>query len=128
MRPISASQLERMGNAQEAAMLDTCVVMRYSETFDAMHHPVPAWTDGPILPCGLDMTGGDEIGGDGRVLVTWSASLRLPLDTVLDLRDRIHVVMRFGQACGDMVFDIAAPVQVGPSGLVVRLRSTDPKL
>jgi hypothetical protein len=118
-----------MKQTQESVMMDTCVLKRYSETFDAMHHPVPAWTDGPVLACGLDMTGGEEVDGNGRVLVRWSATLRLPRGTMLDLRDRIRVIGRLWMMSSNPIeYQIAGPAQEGPSGLVVRLQNTNPRV
>lgn len=128
MKVFSTRELARMQETQEAAMMDSCVLMRYSESFDAMHHPVPTWTDGPVQACGLNMDSGEEIGGDGRVLVSWSASARLPLGTILDPRDRIRITSRFLQPTTQLTYEIAGPVLEGPSGLVVRLRTTDPRV
>lgn len=128
MRNMGVDELERLRMHQEEVMQDTCVLMRYSETFDAMHHPVPAWTDGPMLACGLRQTAGQEVSADGRVLVSWPATLRLPIGTRIDLRDRVRIVLRFGQACTPMVYGFAEPAQEGPSGLVIRLKNTDPRV
>lgn len=128
MRILQPAELARMRMAQESAMMDTCVLMRYGETFDPMHHPVPSWTDGPVLACGLNMSGGEELSSDGRVLVSWTASLRLPAGTLLDVRDRVRMVLRFGQVCEQIIYDLAGPAQEGPSGLVARLRATNPRV
>lgn len=125
----SDDELDGMQAAQEAAMMDTCVLMRYSEALDSINHPAPTWTDGPSILCGLDMTGGAEQRGTQRVLVRWDAMIRLPLHTALDLRDRIRVTHRFGQAMASgLVYEIAGPEEKGPSGMVVPLKKVVPSV
>lgn len=126
MNPIRFDELEGLRATQEAAMLDTCVLMSYGETLDSIHHPVPTWTDGPLSICGLDMTGGSEQRGSQRTLVRWDAKLRLPLDTNIQLKDRVRIVLRFGRPCAPIVYDVAGPTEQGPSGLVVPLKKTEP--
>lgn len=127
MQAFSNTELERMQTAQESAMMDACVPMRYSETRDELNHPVGSWEDDDEIVCGLDMRGGDERTGDGRVLVSWDAMLRLPIETVLDLRDRIRIIERFGTELEtEIIYQIVAPPQQGPSGLLVKLKKLDP--
>lgn len=128
MKPISRTELEDMQATQESAMFDTCVLMQYSETLDSINHPTPTWTDGPVLSCGLDMTGGREQRGSQRTLVTWDAKLRLPISTVVDLRDRVRIIMRFGQPCIPIVYELDGPPEQGPSGLVVPLKKVEPSV
>jgi hypothetical protein len=101
--------------------------MQYSETLDAINHPMPTWTDTVTLPCGLDMSGGVESRGSQRVAVRYDAQIRLPLTTTYDLRDRIRVTKRFGKTLATpLVYEIAAPQEQGPSGLVFNLKKLDP--
>lgn len=125
----SEDELAGMQATQESAMMDTCVLMRYSEALDAINHPVPTWTDGESMLCGLDMTGGTEQRGSQRVIVRWDAVIRLPLDTVIDLRDRIRITHRFGQALASgLVYEIAGPAEIGPSGIVLPLKKVAPSV
>jgi len=127
MNAFSADELTAMQDTQESAMMDTCVLMRYSEAMDAINHAVPTWTDGQTSECGLDMREGEERIGDGRVIVKWEARLRLPINTTLDLRDRIRITARFGSPLNTpIVYQIVSPVQQGPSGLRVKLQKVEP--
>ena len=129
MRPLTAIELSRMQGAQVDAMMDACVLMTYSESLNSINHPVPAWTDGPILVCGLDMTGGQEMRSGGKVVVTWEARIRLPLGTRFDLRDRIRVALRFGQPTdNNTVYGFDGPAQEGPSGIVVPIKKVQPSV
>jgi hypothetical protein len=130
MMPLSLQELEDMRQVQQGAMLDTGQFLRYSETYDAMNHPRPAWTDGSITECGLEQTGGKEsrrqsLGNDATT-VTWDARLRLPLGSVIDLRDRFRILLRYGQACAPLVYDFAGPAKEGPSGIVIDLKLVQP--
>jgi hypothetical protein len=127
MNAFSTAELTNMQDTQESAMMDTCVLLRYSDSVDALNHPVPTWTDGLASACGLDMRGGEERTGDGRVIVKWEAMLRLPINTTLDLWDRIRITTRFGVLLNEtIVYQIVSPVQQGPSGLRIRLQKVEP--
>jgi len=59
--------------------------------------------------------------------VEYDATVRVPIATTVDLRDRFRVTKRFGETLSSaLVFDIVAPPQRGPSGirLLLRKRST----
>lgn len=125
----SNDELTGMQATQESAMMDTCVLMRYSETLDSINHPLPTWNDGEATKCGLDMTGGSELRGNQRILVRWEAMLRLPLHTTIDLRDRVRITHRFGQALAtELVYEISGPAEVGPSGIVLPLKKVVPSV
>lgn len=124
----SREDLERMQAVQESRMLDTCVLMRYSEEKDSINHPVPTWTDGDTTICGVDQTGGSEDRGSNRTVVKWDARVRLPLNTEIDLRDRIRIILRFGRACEPIVYEISGPPEAGPSGLVVSCMKVQPSV
>jgi hypothetical protein len=114
---------------QESAMMDACVLMVYSEAKDEFNHPVPTWTDGRVLTCGIDMTGGSENRQSNKTIVTWDAMLRLPLRTQFDLRDRVRMVTRFGASTDDnTVYEFAGPAQIGPSGMQVPLKKVEPRI
>ena len=123
----SADELSGMKTAQEAHMMDEVVRMAWSSAKDALNADVPAWTDGIILMCGIDMTGGSEQRDGGRIVVRWDVRIRLPLGTTLDLRDRFRIKSRFGQAVlSGTVYEVITPPEEGPSGIVLNLRKVEP--
>lgn len=128
MRALTPIELQRMRATQDSAMMDCVVLMPYSESKDSLNHPVPSWApDGPILNCGIDMTGGEEIWQGGKVVVTWQARIRLPLGTKFDLRDCVRVVIRYGQPTdNNTVYGFDGPAQEGPSGIVVPIKKVQP--
>jgi hypothetical protein len=125
MRSFTTTELTRMQSSQETAMQDTCQVLAYSSTTDAYNNPVPTWTPGAAIACGLEHLDPEEVQDTGLVPLI-EARVRLPLDTALDAlgRDRIRVTHRYGAALVTaQEFEIVGPPRRGPSGLVVDLHT-----
>jgi len=123
----SSGELAEMRATQEAHMMDEVVRMVWSSTKDVLNADVSTWTDGKIIACGIDMTGGAEERGSEKIAVTWDARLRLPLGTTFDMRDRFRISSRFGQPTNtNTVYEIASPAEEGPSGIVISLRKVEP--
>jgi hypothetical protein len=120
----TAADLDWMRDAQDTHLPDTCMVQAYSRTF-SRGEAVEVWTDGNAIPCGLDMRPGSETHGAEMITVTWDATLRLSISTIVDPKDRIKVTRRFGEAITPLVFRIEGPVQRGPSGIRLRLRRVE---
>lgn len=123
----SATELTGMRAAQTGHMMDTCVIQAYSRTFSDMKAPVETWTDSTsTTACGLDMRPGDERHGVQNSIVEYDATIRLPIATVIDAKDRIKVTKRFGETLGTaLVFQVAGPIQRGPSGIRIRLKRVE---
>lgn len=125
MRAFTTDELTRMQTTQESAMMDTCVVMAYSSMTDDYGNPKPVYTDTYESECGLEHLNPAEVQATGEVPIV-DARLRLPIDTELDERDRIKITHRFGAELDiPQTFEIAGPVERGPSGLELSLRIVD---
>lgn len=107
-------------------MQDTCIIQAYSATPDTYGDPVPTYTDGAAIACGFDPTGGRESWRPDMTALHVDATVRLPIATTLDTRDRIKITKRFGVAITAIVFEIVGLPQRGPSGLVVELVKVTP--
>lgn len=107
------------------AMQDTCVVQRYSRTLDTYGEPVPTYTDGAAIACGVEMTTGKENRRGDMLVEHIDATLRLPIATTLQAADRIKVTYRFG-AAALQVYEIVGEIRRGPSGLRVDVREVTP--
>ena len=117
------ADLTSMRDMQDAHMLDTGLVQAVTVTGDTFGQQVESWTDGSTIACGLDMRPGSERHGTDKTIVEYDATVRLPIETTVDLRDRFKVTKRFGEALATaLVFDIVAPIQRGPSGIRLLLR------
>lgn len=121
MRHFTPTELARMQGTQVSAMQDACIVLAYSATPDRYGNPQPTYTAGSEIVCGFDPTTDDEVQDSGQVVIA-DASIRLPLGTAIDSRDRIRVTKRFGVAVTPLDFEVIGMPQRGPSGLVVLVR------
>lgn len=125
MRVFTPTELSRLQAAQESAMQDTCTIQVYSSMLDAYGNPKPVHRDAYESECGLEHLDPVEVQATGAVPII-DAKLRLPLDTELDVRDRIKITHRFGvELLTPQIFEIAGPPERGPSGLVLSLKVVD---
>ena len=124
MEAFAEAELAGMQSAQEAAMMDTCVLQVWSSgSADAYGQRVETWTDGAALACGFNPKGGREVPGPEASPIITDASVRLPIDTSVDRKDRVKVTHRFGVALGAaQVFEVVGEPRRGPSGLQLDLR------
>lgn len=108
-----------MRATQDSAMQDTCHVLVFSSSGDDWGNPDSTYTPGDALECGVEHVAPSELQESGNVPEI-DARIRMPIDTVLDPKDRIRVTYRYGEALGtSQDFEIVGPVTLGPSGLVV---------
>src|SRR5574343_530641 len=122
----SASELADMRTAQDAHMMDTCLIGVRSVSYNSFGEPIETFTNGSALDCGLDMRPGSERHGENMTQVTYDATLRLPIATVINVLDRVTITHRFGEAVTNIIYRVESPVQRGPSGVRVLLRKVDP--
>jgi len=109
---------------QEAHMMDTGNVQPISVAGDTFGQDVDSWpnNDGAI-DCGLDMRPGSERHGVEKTVVEYDATVRVPIETTVDLRDRFRITKRFGETLSTyLVFNIVSPPQRGPSGIRLLLQ------
>jgi head-tail adaptor len=119
----SSSELATMRSAQTGHMLDTCVIQTYGRTINSFGEPVETWTDAVgTTACGLDMRPGSETWGADKTVVTYDATLRMPITTTIDVKDRVKITKRFDEAITAVVYEIYGPIQRGPSGIRLLLK------
>lgn len=120
----SASELAAMREAQTDHMLDTGNIQPISTSTDSFGQVVESWpTNSSDISCGLDMRPGSERRESDKTVITYDATVRLPITTSVDLRDKFRVTKRFGESLSTpLVFEIVAPIQRGPSGIRLMLR------
>ena len=105
-------------------MLDTGNLQPITATDDTFGQQVETWpTNSASIACGLDMRPGYERHGIEKTVVEYDATVRVPITTTVDMRDRFRVTKRFGETLATaLVFDIVAPAQRGPSGIRLLLK------
>jgi len=122
MRPLQAAELAFMQAVQVSAMMDMCVIQTYTSTFDTYGAPVITFTDGAPIACGFDPTGGRKNWRADLTALHVDSTVRLPLETAVNAKDRIKIIKRFGVWLSTpLVFDVQGNSQRGPSGLVLEL-------
>ena len=109
-------------------MSDWCVLQHYTEAQDTTSGQVThTFTDGALLPCGFDPGAGVEVHETDKTKTVTYATLRLPWGTAVDEKDRIKLLTRSGETLAvPLVYFVTAPVQCGPTGVVVQLDIVKP--
>ena len=105
-------------------MMDTGNIMPVTTTPDEMNQDVETWpTNSANIACGLDMRPGSERHGSEMIVVTYDATVRLPVTTTYDMRDHFRVTKRHGETLSTALeFEFVGPPQRGPSGIRALLR------
>jgi hypothetical protein len=119
----SAGDLDFMRDIQTDHMMDTCIIQTYSSSQNSYGEEVITYTDGSAISCGLDMRPGNERHSAEYTASEYDATVRLPITTVPDMRDRIKITKRFDETLSTaLVFEITGPIQRGPSGVRMQLK------
>lgn len=123
---LSANDLAAMRAVQETAMMDTCVVLSYSDgATDDYGKPQLTHLPNAAIACGVrylqrNYARSGEAMDDVGLFAT---SIRIPLETPLTNKDRIKVTHRFGEALdAAVVYEIAGEIRRGPTCLTVEVR------
>lgn len=124
MNKLSTEELTRIRTAQTEAMQDTCVLQTYSETFNSFGEPIKTWTAGSSVACGVEMKPGGEKFGSDNVVIEYEATIRLPITTSVNIRDRINITSMFGETV-NYTYDIAGPIQRNSSRIKLLLKKTE---
>lgn len=119
----TAADLANMREAQTDRMQDACYIQALSQSTNSFGEVVNSWADsGSEIACGLDMRAGSERREADKTVVMYDATLRLSITASVDETKRIRVTKRFAESLTTpLVFDIAAPVQRGPSAIRILL-------
>lgn len=121
----------KLRGIQTIAFPDTCLVMPFSETYDAYNNTAENYdATGDPIACRFFVdvgvaTSGYEILAQSEVPrnSNWVA---LPLGTSVNPRARIRITKRQGATISPAEdYEVAAPVITGTSALIVRLRPVD---
>lgn len=121
----SVNDLSYMRKVQTDHMMDTCIIQTMSRTLDSYGQMIESYTDGTAQACGLDMRPGSERKGTDSTMLEYDATLRLAITAAPDAKDRIKITHRFGEAITPLVYDIAGPIQRGPSGIRLLLKRVE---
>lgn len=106
---------------QQSVMFDTCKVLTYSSTTDALGNPVPAYTSGSAISCGFRTITAREIQESGYVPIL-DGEMRLPVGTIITSKDRIQLTKRYGENITAQTYEIVGPAMMGPTGYRVSVK------
>ena len=122
----STEELTNFRSTQTNHMMDTVVRQVYSATSNSYNEDVVTYTEQTAIDCGLDMRPGSERHTQSYTALEYDATMRLPITTTIDARDRLKVTKRFGETLSTaLVFEIVGPVQRGPSGIRLLLKRVE---
>ena len=122
----STEELTNFRSTQTNHMMDTVVRQVYSATSNSYNEDVVTYTDQTAIDCGLDMRPGSERHTQSYTALEYDATMRLPITTTINARDRLKVTKRFGETLSTaLVFEIVGPVQRGPSGIRLLLKRVE---
>lgn len=122
---LTQDELDLMAGTAEESMIDTCVLMTATTTYDVVGGAVQTWTDGAPTECGVEFTSerrqeSIEVAG---VRYDVDATVRLPLAVTPTSLQRIRVTHRYGVALTTAwLFEVLGTVRRGPTANVVKVR------
>ena len=119
MRDIETTELSRMGDS--LLMQDTCVILSYSPTYGGYNDPIKGYTTGSAVDCSYDPRSASERRTFELTQVSFSASVRLPIDTVVDENDLIRITDRFGSSLALPDYNIVGDSVVRPTHILLAL-------
>lgn len=124
MDSFTASELQYMREVQEGHMMDSCVFQTHAFTADTYNQQVESWTDkAATIDCGLEMRPGSERRNQDMTVLTYDATLRIPIGTTVDVKERVKITKRHGETLSEaLIYDIVGTEQRGASGIRLLLR------
>lgn len=126
-----SGDLSRMQSAQQNHMPDTCHRSVHSYLPNDYGEQKSLWTENLTdIPCGIEhknSTPESEQVESRYTTIEYDAIVRLPISQaeVWDVKDRVIITKRFGASVTPVVYGIAAPVLIGPSGIRLILRKVE---
>jgi hypothetical protein len=105
---LSTAQVAQMRVEAQSLFHDTCVLQTYTAgSQDAVGAAAISYTDGSAMACGFNAQGGREVARADLTTAVSDATVRLPFDTVVDLRSRVKITKRHGATLTTaLVFEI----------------------
>ena len=104
-------------------MQDTCIIQSYSRTIDTYGAPIEVYADGSPIACGVDTTPATEQRRADMNIENITATVRLPISTVIKSSDHIKITARYGVALSDTPsYEVIGDIRRGPSGLQVDIQ------
>lgn len=133
MTALSASEIAQMKADNQGHMMDTAQIKNRSDTLNDRGQPVPAWTTTATSSCGFEFSPfkfrGREVGTPGEETAEIYVRARFPKaqEGNISVSSRIVLTHRYGTALDTpQTYEVHGYPEVGPSGLILNLRRTQP--
>jgi len=117
----TAGELQGFSRTQSESLQDTCTIDRYSASYNSYGEPVISYVTSSGILCGVNMTGGRESYKDQMIVTNSDLVLRLPMDTLIDKKDRVTITKRYGVAVSGIQYQVISDPRKGVSGIQVDL-------
>ena len=125
-KAFSTAELAALRDAHTAHYNDSCQIGVLTSTQDSTGYPAPTWTYGSTISCGFDPSGGREREGADKTVLRSDATLRLPIGTSVNQKDRVKIISRHGSTLSPAeTYQVSSLTMRGPSGLVLDLVKVD---
>lgn len=116
---ITGAARSMMQNTQERSMQHVCKIEHYIVAGDG----TTSYGKPYKTICGFNAKAGGLSSGSMYETVQADAELRLPLDVMVGMKDRVTVLAAYGETIASRVYEIVGlPDSFGPSGQVIQLQ------
>jgi len=106
-----------MRNTQVRSMQHTCRIEPYVVAGDG----TVSYGDAFETICGFNSTNGSHNSGSLYETAEADATLRLPLDTYIGVKDRVTILTAYGEEIEPRMFEVSRIPDPGPSAIVADL-------
>lgn len=114
---ITASMRSWMQKTQEKSMQHTCRIEPYVVGEDGTVSYAPGFE----TICGFNTGMGSNSNGQMYETATVEATLRVPLDTYIGVKDRVTILTAYGEEIEPRTFEVDRVPDEGPTAIVAQL-------
>lgn len=111
MRKANSAEITRLIKNTESSFHDTCTIDTKSMTRNGYGEEVAVYTSGSTIACDFALSGGDENKSNDLIVTKTKGTIRLPIETVVTIVDRITLTNHFGKTVTYHFEVISEPVK-----------------
>ncbi len=125
MKTLSLAEINSLRKTAGETFLDSCTLDRVVTSGNSYGEIIQSWVSDSEIQCGLEMTGGIEKVSGEVIVVERDAVIRLPLNTLIDIRDRITLTKKYGITVSGIQFEIISLPKIGASAMRLDLKKVE---
>ncbi len=123
---LSNNQLDHFRERQLLTLMDTCKRLVHSYSTNDTNEQIDTWTLSDVeISCGVEQKTGQENRRDKDTVISYDAIIRFAIGETFNLKDKIRITKRFGEAIDNIDYEIVAPEQRGPSGVRYQVKKVE---